>query len=161
AHALRAGDEDGLAAEVHDPGMSVRVVIVIARPGSCDHSGARDAADCRAGGECCTPPGAAVASLTGATMASVRATNRNLTVRARRRAATPLVGGEQNGDDLLAIHDGDVATVFALEALALVDHFHFLNLSARQRPELAPRKGAVLAPWCHFPRRLDSSTLTY
>jgi len=37
-------------------------------------------------------------------------------------------GGEQNnGDNLLAIHDGDVATVFAIEALLLVDHFDFLD----------------------------------
>src|SRR5262249_15273913 len=37
-------------------------------------------------------------------------------------------GGEvANGDNLLAIHDDDVATVFALEALALVDHFDFLD----------------------------------
>lgn len=38
-----------------------------------------------------------------------------------------LGGEQQNGDNLLAIHDGDVATVFALEALALVDHFNFLD----------------------------------
>jgi phosphatidylserine/phosphatidylglycerophosphate/cardiolipin synthase-like enzyme len=37
-------------------------------------------------------------------------------------------GGENlNGDNLLAIHDGDIATAFALEALALVDHFNFLD----------------------------------
>jgi PLD-like domain len=36
-------------------------------------------------------------------------------------------GEEQNGDNLLAIHDGDVATAFALEALGLVDHFDFLD----------------------------------
>jgi hypothetical protein len=37
-------------------------------------------------------------------------------------------GGEvQNGDNLVAIHDGDLATVFAIEALALVDHFDFLD----------------------------------
>jgi phosphatidylserine/phosphatidylglycerophosphate/cardiolipin synthase-like enzyme len=37
-------------------------------------------------------------------------------------------GGEQsNGDNLLAIRDGDVATVFAIEALLLVDHFDFLD----------------------------------
>jgi hypothetical protein len=42
------------------------------------------------------------------------------------------LGGEQsNGDNLIAIHDGDVATVFALEALALVDHFEFLDRSAK------------------------------
>ncbi len=36
------------------------------------------------------------------------------------------LGGEQeNGDNLISIRDQDVATVFALEALALVDHFHF------------------------------------
>jgi hypothetical protein len=37
-------------------------------------------------------------------------------------------GGEvENGDNLLAIHDADIATVFAIEALALVDHFDFLD----------------------------------
>lgn len=41
------------------------------------------------------------------------------------------LGGEQaNGDNLLAIHDGDVATVFAIEALGLVDHFDFLDRSS-------------------------------
>ena len=29
-------------------------------------------------------------------------------------------GSASNGDNLLAIHDGDVATVFAIEALSLV-----------------------------------------
>lgn len=38
------------------------------------------------------------------------------------------LGGEQaNGDNLLGIYDGDLATVFAIEAIALVDHFHFRN----------------------------------
>jgi hypothetical protein len=36
-------------------------------------------------------------------------------------------GEEQNGDNLIAIHDSDVATAFALEALGLVDHFDFLD----------------------------------
>jgi hypothetical protein len=40
-------------------------------------------------------------------------------------------GEQQNGDNLIAIHDGGVATVFAIEALALVDHFHFLDKVAR------------------------------
>jgi hypothetical protein len=41
-------------------------------------------------------------------------------------------GGEgANGDNLLEIHDKDVATVFALEALGLVDHFQFLNRMAQ------------------------------
>ena len=46
-------------------------------------------------------------------------------------------GGEQaNGDNLLAIHDGDVATVFAIEALLLVDHFDFLD----RMPKAGPAK---------------------
>jgi phosphatidylserine/phosphatidylglycerophosphate/cardiolipin synthase-like enzyme len=37
-------------------------------------------------------------------------------------------GGEgANGDNLIQLHDTDLATVFALEALALVDHFDFRN----------------------------------
>jgi hypothetical protein len=41
------------------------------------------------------------------------------------------LGGEKtNGDNLLAIHDEDVATVFAIEALDLVDHFDFLDRHA-------------------------------
>src|SRR5439155_6534456 len=36
------------------------------------------------------------------------------------------LGGEQdNGDNLLAIEDEDVAMVFAIEALGLIDHFNF------------------------------------
>jgi PLD-like domain len=34
-------------------------------------------------------------------------------------------GEEQNGDNLIEIHDQDIATVFAIEALTLVDHFLF------------------------------------
>jgi hypothetical protein len=50
-------------------------------------------------------------------------------------------GGEaNNGDNLLAIHDGDVATVFAIEALSLVDHFDFLDRSS------AGPKGKKKAP---------------
>jgi phosphatidylserine/phosphatidylglycerophosphate/cardiolipin synthase-like enzyme len=41
-------------------------------------------------------------------------------------------GGEhENGDNLLAISDSDVATAFAIEALALVDHFDFLDAYSR------------------------------
>ncbi len=36
-------------------------------------------------------------------------------------------GEEKNGDNLLEIHDKDVATAFAIEALGLVDHFNFLD----------------------------------
>jgi phosphatidylserine/phosphatidylglycerophosphate/cardiolipin synthase-like enzyme len=36
-------------------------------------------------------------------------------------------GEEENGDNLVAIYDTDIATVFAIEALGLVDHFNFRN----------------------------------
>jgi hypothetical protein len=37
-------------------------------------------------------------------------------------------GGEQaNGDNLLEIHDADIATAFAIEALGLIDHYNFLD----------------------------------
>ncbi|SFJ33088.1 hypothetical protein [Caulobacter sp. UNC279MFTsu5.1] len=36
-------------------------------------------------------------------------------------------GETVNGDNLLAIRDADVAAAFAIEALALVDHFNFLG----------------------------------
>ncbi|MBV8850992.1 MAG: hypothetical protein JOZ16_15565 [Methylobacteriaceae bacterium] len=47
-------------------------------------------------------------------------------------------GGEKaNGDNLLAIHDADVATVFAIEAVGLVDHFNFLDKFATKAAEPA------------------------
>jgi hypothetical protein len=43
-------------------------------------------------------------------------------------------GGEaENGDNLLAIHDADVATAFAIEALGLVDHYNFLDRMAHPK----------------------------
>jgi phosphatidylserine/phosphatidylglycerophosphate/cardiolipin synthase-like enzyme len=50
-----------------------------------------------------------------------------------------LGGEEQNGDNLIAIHDPDIATVFTLEALALVDHFDFLDRSATVAKEPATK----------------------
>lgn len=41
-----------------------------------------------------------------------------------------LKGEEVNGDNLLAIRDPDIAAVFVIEALSLVDHFDFLDRSA-------------------------------
>jgi phosphatidylserine/phosphatidylglycerophosphate/cardiolipin synthase-like enzyme len=50
-------------------------------------------------------------------------------------------GGEKmNGDNLLAIHDADVATVFAIEAVGLVDHFNFLDRFATEKAKR--KKGA-------------------
>jgi len=65
------------------------------------------------------------------------------------------VGGETlNGDNLLAIHDSNVATAFAIEALALVDHFAFLDRCAQGAKGKAPktppalkRQAAVSAGW--------------
>ena len=49
-----------------------------------------------------------------------------------------LLGEQENGDNLIAIHDKEIATVFALEALALVDHFHFRNVN--QNPKEKKKK---------------------
>lgn len=64
------------------------------------------------------------------------------------------LGGEQaNGDNLLEIHDPDVATAFAIEALALVDHFQFLNRSAQgpaaktQPPPASKQQAGESAGW--------------
>jgi len=55
-----------------------------------------------------------------------------------------------NGDNLLAIHDGDVATAFAIEALALVDHFDFLDRSSAtpdSKKIASKQEAAVKAGW--------------
>jgi hypothetical protein len=64
------------------------------------------------------------------------------------------LGGEKvNGDNLMAIRDGDVATVFAIEALGLVDHFNFLDSTAKApnasgvKPTAAKQQAAVSAGW--------------
>ncbi|HTG16454.1 MAG TPA: phospholipase D-like domain-containing protein [Blastocatellia bacterium] len=60
-------------------------------------------------------------------------------------------GESANGDNLLAIHDTDVATAFAIEAVALVDHFEFLDrLSKGKSKKKAPASkqlAAVAAKW--------------
>ena len=54
------------------------------------------------------------------------------------------LGGEKaNGDNLLAIHDEDIATVFAIEALALVDHFDFLDRHAIEAKKNESRAAEV------------------
>jgi hypothetical protein len=66
------------------------------------------------------------------------------------------LGGEaNNGDNLIAIHDGAVATAFAIEALSLVDHFDFLDRHASKvkkkaskvKPAASKQKQAALAQW--------------
>ena len=61
-----------------------------------------------------------------------------------------LGGEEKNGDNLLAIRDPDVAAVFAIEALALVDHFDFLDRSSTdvtQPPPASNVAAAEAAEW--------------
>ena len=52
-------------------------------------------------------------------------------------------GGEkENGDNLLEIHDADVAMTFAIEALLLVDHYNFLDRYAKPPSATAPKAPA-------------------
>ncbi|MEJ8815767.1 phospholipase D-like domain-containing protein [Variovorax ureilyticus] len=56
------------------------------------------------------------------------------------------LGGEQsNGDNLICLHGEEVATVFALEAIALVDHFQFLDRYAAKKGQKEPLKSAAPA----------------
>jgi len=48
-------------------------------------------------------------------------------------------GEEENGDNLLEIHDADVAMTFAIEALRLVDHYNFLDGYAKTPGTTAPK----------------------
>ncbi len=56
-------------------------------------------------------------------------------------------GGEAaNGDNLLEIHDVDVTTAFAIEALLLVDHYNFLDRMANPKPAKAVATAAAKGP---------------
>jgi len=73
-------------------------------------------------------------------------------------------GEESNGDNLLALRGTDVATVFAIEALALVDHFSFLDRysKAPNGSRIAPAAkvaAAVAAKW--FLSTTDKWTIPY
>ncbi len=65
------------------------------------------------------------------------------------------LGGEKaNGDNLLAIRDPDVAAVFAIEALGLIDHFNFLDSTAKgpkakggAKPAALKHNAAASAGW--------------
>lgn len=61
-----------------------------------------------------------------------------------------LLGEQKNGDNLLAIFDKDVATAFAIEAIRLIDHFHFrasLADSDAQEPMLLAKDDGWLADY--------------
>lgn len=49
-------------------------------------------------------------------------------------------GEEKNGDNLLAVHDTDIATAFAIEAVGLVDHFNFLDRYAAKAAQAGKGK---------------------
>lgn len=57
-----------------------------------------------------------------------------------------LGGEESNGDNLIEIHDKDIATVFAIEALALVDHFQFRDAHAVTKPGENAGTPKIVAP---------------
>ncbi len=78
-------------------------------------------------------------------------------------------GGERdNGDNLLAIRDADVATAFVIETLLLVDHYDFLDRLAKKAkvtPAIAPgqqagRRGCGRLVPVHD-RRLDRQVLQH
>jgi hypothetical protein len=53
------------------------------------------------------------------------------------------LGGEKsNGDNLLEIHDEDVATAFAIEALGLIDHYNFLDRYAKAKAAKTAKQSA-------------------
>jgi phosphatidylserine/phosphatidylglycerophosphate/cardiolipin synthase-like enzyme len=58
-------------------------------------------------------------------------------------------GEEQNGDNLLAIHDPAVANAYGVEAIRLVDHYHFrANMqSATSDQPLVLQQAGAQTPW--------------
>jgi phosphatidylserine/phosphatidylglycerophosphate/cardiolipin synthase-like enzyme len=58
---------------------------------------------------------------------------------------------QKNGDNLLEIHDDDIVTAFAIEALRLVDHFHWRNNELTQTEmhldDLSRISKAWYLPW--------------
>ena len=63
-------------------------------------------------------------------------------------------GEENNGDNLLVIRDADVATAFMIEGISLVDHFQFLDRTAKgpkskksKTPPRSKQQAALSAGW--------------
>ncbi|XHS78861.1 phospholipase D-like domain-containing protein [Burkholderiaceae bacterium UC74_6] len=78
------------------------------------------------------------------------------------------LGGEQvNGDNLITLHDPDIATAFAIEALLLIDHYDFLDRLADKPKAVATaaaaradkRESAKAAHW--FLGTTDAWTAPY
>jgi hypothetical protein len=58
-----------------------------------------------------------------------------------------LGGEENNGDNLLMIQDKEIATAFAIEALRLVDHYHFRAIIAAAKKNKQPIKLSKDSKW--------------
>jgi PLD-like domain len=72
------------------------------------------------------------------------------------------LGGEQeNGDNLIAIYDADIATVFTIEAVALVDHFHFRNKFSGTPASPVPKPFTLKADASWVPRYFDKTDLYF
>ena len=58
---------------------------------------------------------------------------------------------QKNGDNLLEIHDTDIVTAFAIQALGLVDHYQWRNLELSDKPmyldDLSKPAKAWYLPW--------------
>ncbi len=71
-------------------------------------------------------------------------------------------GGEQeNGDNLLAIYDPQIVAAYAVEAIRLVDHYHFrtvMKTATRQRPLQLQTADAPKKWWEPY---YDSSNIRY
>jgi PLD-like domain len=69
-------------------------------------------------------------------------------------------GGEQeNGDNLLAIYDADIVTVFTIEAVALVDHFQFRDKYVTKTKTKKPKKMVLRSDDSWVPRYYDTTDL--
>ena len=59
-------------------------------------------------------------------------------------------GEEQNGDSLAMIEDGSIATMYAIEAVAMFDHYHFnkaANAATTAKPLTLWSPGKSNTPW--------------
>lgn len=69
-------------------------------------------------------------------------------------------GGEAaNGDNLIAVYDEDLVTVFTIEAVALVDHFHFRNKFKKKTKNKKPSPMIIKADDSWVARYYDPNDL--
>jgi phosphatidylserine/phosphatidylglycerophosphate/cardiolipin synthase-like enzyme len=68
-------------------------------------------------------------------------------------------GEEANGDNLLAIHDRRVATIYAVEAIRLVDHYHFRSAMSQATAAQPLALQGAAAPTKWWERYYDKSQI--